>query len=201
MTTGLCWQRTEMFEQHGFTRSILIKILRVNDFVDNCDDFRHFLAIFSRNYFNFKATAKELRNFQKTIAAETKTVQQQLLKNNSNNNSNCSTTTATVQQLLINNCSTTTDQQLVNSNWSIKTVQSSCMDCHLASSSLLRLYMSKTEDGIPNVIRTNALTVGSTKVSKVLQIVMKKTWKRKRISKFCSNQVSISLSFYEQLLG
>jgi hypothetical protein len=50
-----------------------------------------------------------------------------------------------------------------------------CDDDHLASSSLLRLYMSKTEDGIPKVIRTNALTVGSMKVSKVLKIVMKKT--------------------------
>jgi hypothetical protein len=35
--------------------------------------------------------------------------------------------------------------------------------------------MSKTEDGIPKVISTNALTVGSMKVSKVLKIVMKKT--------------------------
>jgi hypothetical protein len=35
--------------------------------------------------------------------------------------------------------------------------------------------MSKTEDGIPRVIRTNAFTVGSKKVSKVLRTVMKKT--------------------------
>ena len=45
----------------------------------------------------------------------------------------------------------------------------------LASSSLLRLYMRRMEDGMPRVIRTKALTEGSRKVMMVLNTVMKKT--------------------------
>lgn len=37
--------------------------------------------------------------------------------------------------------------------------------------------MSSIDEGIPNVINTNALTDGSRKVRMVLKIVMKRTWK------------------------